>query len=224
LMDGALSSIGLEPSTQESQTAAMLRDQLFVHGAFMGSADILGFLAHQFESFLNGSPIAPDIFRGVVTTGAIRGGQEVLDALLRRFETSGAEHERMTLAGALGAFSQWPLLLQALDYSLEKVPDRIRFMPLVAATGNPAVLDRLWPWFEANLPRLESMHPLLFERVVAAFVPLPGMQEADRTRSFCRQLQQKHPRLKDTIALSLERLEVNDRFRRANSSEIEKST
>jgi len=97
---------------------------------------------------------------------------------------------------------------------LEKVPDRIRFMPLVAAAGNPAAVDGLWPWFVNNLPRIERMHPLLFERVVAAFVPGPGLQDPDRTGTFCEKLQHEQPRLKDVIALSLERLEVNAGFRR----------
>jgi hypothetical protein len=58
------------------------------------------------------------------------------------------------------------------------------------------------------------MHPLLFERVVAAFVPGPGLENPERTRSYCEALPKTHPRLKDVIALSLERLAVNDRFRR----------
>jgi tricorn protease interacting factor F2/3 len=83
---------------------------------------------------------------------------------------------------------------------------------LVAAAGNPAA-DRLWPWFEANLDRLEQMHPLLFERVVAVFVPGPGLNDPQRTRTICDDLERRSPRLKDVIALSLERLEVNHRFR-----------
>ncbi len=214
LMDQALDTLGLQPSADEPQTAAMLRDQLLVHGAMMGNATIRDFLSDRFQDFLNGIPIDPDIFRGVITAGAVGGGQSALDAILQRFATSRVEHERMTLAGALGAFSRWPLLEQALDFSLKKVPDRIRFMPLVAAAGNPAALDRLWPWFEANQSRIETMHPLLYERVVAAIVPIAGLQDLERTRSFCERLHQKHPRLKDVIALSLERLTVNEHFRR----------
>jgi len=134
--------------------------------------------------------------------------------MIYRFEASGVEHERMTLAGALGCFKPWPLLEETLDYALEKVPDRIRFMPLVAAAGNPAAADRLWPWFVNNFQRIERMHPLLFERVVAAYVPGPGLQDPDRTSTFCEKLQREQPRLKDVIALSLERLEVNAGFRR----------
>jgi hypothetical protein len=57
------------------------------------------------------------------------------------------------------------------------------------------------------------MHPLLFERVVAAFVPGPGLEDPERTRAFCATLKEKQPRLKDVLALSLERLAVNAAFR-----------
>jgi hypothetical protein len=57
------------------------------------------------------------------------------------------------------------------------------------------------------------MHPLLFERVVAAFVPVPGLQNPERTRTLCEKLVRQQPRLKDVIALSLERLTVNSGFR-----------
>ncbi len=214
LMNAALGAIGSLPDPDESQTTAMLRDQLFVHGALIGNAQALNFLTDQFNGFLSGATIAPDIFRGVMTAGAVSGGRAALEAMIRRFEGSGVEHERMTLAGALGCFDAWSLLEEALDYALEKVPDRIRFMPLVAAAGNPAAADRLWPWFVENIPRIERMHPLLFERVVAAFVPGPGMQDPDRTVTFCESLQIEQPRLKDVIALSLERLDLNAGFRR----------
>jgi tricorn protease interacting factor F2/3 len=214
LMNAALADIGHLPVPDESQTTAMLRDQLFVHGALLGNPAVMAILTDQFDAFLNGSAVAPDIFRGVMTAGAVSGGQGALEAMIARLEASGVEHERMTLVGALGAFSQWPLLEKALAYALEKIPDRIRFMTLAAAAANPAAVDRLWPWFEDNFERIGSMHPLLFERVVAAFVPGPGLQDPDRTRAYGNGLRQTHPQLKDVIALSLERLAVNDRFRR----------
>jgi tricorn protease interacting factor F2/3 len=218
LMNTALEAIGYLPVPDESHTTAMLRDQLFVHGALIGNPAVLNFLTDQFNAFLNGSTIAPDIFRGVMTAGAVAAGRPALEAMLRRFESSRVEHERMTLATALGCFNPWPLLEEALDYALEKVPDRIRFMPLVAAAGNPAAADRLWPWFDDNFSRFGRMHPLLFERVLAAFVPGPGLQDPDRTVAFCEHLKHQQPRLNDVLALSLERLQVNTGFRRREQS------
>ncbi|WP_319522912.1 M1 family metallopeptidase [uncultured Desulfosarcina sp.] len=213
LMDTTLDAIGFEPAEDESQTTAMLRDQLLVHGSLIGNQNILAFLTDRFHAFAKGDPVPPDIFRSVMTAGAVVGGQDALDTMIRRLASSKVEHERTTLATALGAFSPWTDLEGALDYVLDNLPDRIRFMPLVAAAGNPTATHRLWAWFEDHLSRLEKMHPLLFERVVAAFVPVPGLTEPPRTRSFCEQLARRQPRLKNVIDLSLEHLEVNHRFR-----------
>jgi aminopeptidase N len=213
LMDAALDAIGFEPAADEAQTTAMLRDQLLIHGSLLGNATVLPFLTDHFHAFANGDPVPPDIFRSVMTAGAVAGGQNALDTIIRRLASSKAEHERTTLATALGAFSRWTNLAAGLDYALDKLPDRIRFMPLAAAASNPAAMHRLWAWFEANFSRLEEMHPLLFERVVAAFVPVPGLTEPPRTQDFCEQLARRQPRLKNVIDLSLERLEVNHRFR-----------
>jgi hypothetical protein len=149
----------------------------------------------------------------VVTAGAVAAGRPALEAMRQRFDSSRVEHERMALAFALGCFSQWPLLVEALDFALERVPDRIRFIPLVAAAGNPAAADRLWAWFDDNFQRIGRMHSLLFERVVAAFVPGPGLQDPDRTGVICERMRHQQPRLQDVVALSLERLQVNAEFR-----------
>jgi tricorn protease interacting factor F2/3 len=213
LTEAALSSIGYEPAAEESQTTAMLRDQLLTHGALTGHSATLDFLTRQFAAFLDGGAIHADIFRSVMTAGAVTGDRKAFEAIKRRFEASSVEHERMALAAALGRFGQWSHLEAALDYALTKVPDRIRFLPLVAAAENPAAGEDLWNWFEGRLERLSGMHPLLFERVVAAFVPGPGLHALDRTRACCDRLQRQNPRLKDVIALSLERLAVNDALR-----------
>ena len=211
-----LDAIGWAPESGESQTAAMLRDQLFAQGAMMGNRKILEYLVNLFDAWSNGTAIAPDLARGVLTAGAVSKGQTALDLLIRRFEKSNIEHERMTIAGALGSLGQWPVLEKALAYSLEKIPDRIRFMPLVSSAGNPAGVDRLWHWFEKNMSAMQRMHPLLLERVVAAMVPVPGLMDPARARSFCNGLVEKQPRLKDVIALSLERLSVNIDWRERN--------
>ncbi len=213
LINAALAELGNLPVDGEAPTTAMVRDQLLVSGAFCGNGNVLEFLSDQFKAFSNGGAIAADIFRGVVTAGSVQGDKATLAFIIKRFEDSTVEHERMILATALGAFGDSTVLASALDYALDRIPDRIRYLPLAAAAGNPAAGKELWPWFEKNLPRMESMHPMLFERVVATFVPGPGLADVTRTRSFCESLEKKRPGLKEVLALSLERLAVNAAFR-----------
>ena len=214
LMDAALDAIGFEPAADESQTTAMLRDQLLVRGSLIGNDNVLAFLTDRFHAFAKGDPVPPDIFRSVMTAGAVAGGQDALDTMVRRLASSTVEHERTTLATALGACSRWTELAAALDEALDKLPEP---HPFHAAGGRRrqscGYASSFGRGSKTIFPRLEKMHPLLFERVVAAFVPGPGLTEPPRTRAFCEQLARQHPRLKDVVDLSLERLEVNHRFR-----------
>ncbi|MDL2275180.1 M1 family metallopeptidase [Desulfosarcina sp. OttesenSCG-928-G10] len=214
LIHDALAGVGWTPLSLEPPTTAMLRDQLLVHGALLGDADILAELMARFRGFLEGAAIAPDIFRAVMTAGAVSGDSKAVDAMMRCYEKSQVEHERMTLVTALGSAGPWPVLEKALDYALDTVPDRIRYLPIVAAAGNPGMGRMLWHWLESRLPRIKTMHPMLFERVIATFVPGgPGLSDPDQTRRFCAALLGDHPRLADVIALSLERLTANVAFR-----------
>jgi len=213
LIVNALDRVGWKPRAEETQNTAMLRDQLLHHGALIGIQPILDFLNGLFKGFLEGIEVPPDIFKSVMTAWAVKAEPSTLEAMIHCLEKSEVEHERMTIVSALGAFGSQELLEKALVYALKEVPDRIRFLPLVSAAGNPAATDRLWSWFEDQMHLMEKMHPLLFERVVAAFVPVPGLADPERTRSFCHRLSGQQPRLKDIVALSLERLEVNVRWR-----------
>ncbi len=212
LMSSALGAIGYRPSSDEPQTTAILRDQLLFHGALLQSHDIGMFLKAQFDAFSQGETISPEIYRSVLTAGAVLGGQTALEKITARFEESTVEHERMALVSALGSFKEWSLQSKALQYTLNKVPDRIRFIPLVMAANNPAAQNRLWQWLTTHIDQVKEMHPLLFERVVASMVPTAGLIDPENTRIFCLDLQKKNPQLKDVVALSLERLEINRAF------------
>ena len=185
----------------------------------MGNRKILEYLANLFDDWSKRKlPFSPDLAKGVLTAGAISKGQTALDLLVRRFEKTRVEHERMTIAGALGSLGQWPVLEQALAYALEKIPDRIRFMPLVSSAGKPgrAVIDS---GAGSRKKRLswQHMHPLLLERV--------GRGDDSRSRPYGSEPHpellpwsrgKSKPRLKDVIALSLERLSVNIGWRERN--------
>jgi hypothetical protein len=109
--------------------------------------------------------------------------------MIARLEASGVEHERMTLVGALAPSASGRFWKKRWPMPLKKSPDRIRFMTLAAAAANRLRRIACGPGLKINFERTGSMHPLLFERVVAAFVPGPGLQDPDRTRAYCKLLQ-----------------------------------
>jgi tricorn protease interacting factor F2/3 len=96
------------------------------------------------------------------------------------------------------------------------VPARNKFVPVVAMASNPYAISLLWDWYVSNLEQIELFHPLLYERVVAAIVPVAGMDNPQEIKKFFEEYLQKTEKAKDVIKLSLERLEINLRMRNAN--------
>jgi hypothetical protein len=114
---------------------------------------------------------------------------------------------------ALGCFRDGETLARARDYVLDHVPDRNRFMPLVAMASNPYAVADLWGWFVDAQERFKDFHPLLFERVIAAIVPVAGLVDPTAVRAFCEGYLETNPHFRSVVALSLEKLEINRRFR-----------
>jgi tricorn protease interacting factor F2/3 len=210
----ALARIGLRPRADEPQTTAILREQLLWQGALWGVAAATGFSVEQFHQLTAGQSVHPDIAKAVMQTGAWTQGRPALEFLCQRFTQSPSEHERMNILAAFGAFQDWELTQEALAFCLEKVPPRNRFMPIVAVSANPTAQAQLWTWYQSNLDRLETFHPLLYERVITAIVPYGGLGREEEVHRFAAAYTQKHPNLTDAMRLALEHLEINARMRR----------
>jgi len=95
------------------------------------------------------------------------------------------------------------------------VPDRNRFIPLVAMAANPYAVQDLWIWFVDTQDRFKAFHPLLFERVIAAIVPVAGLVDPPAVRAFFERYVAAMPQARDVVNLSLEKLEINRRYREA---------
>ena len=99
---------------------------------------------------------------------------------------------------------------------MNEVPARNKFIPVVAMASNPHAIPLLWDWYVSNLDQIEQFHPMLYERVVAAIVPMAGMDNPQEVQEFFEDYMQKTDKAKDVIKLSLEKLEINLRMRNAD--------
>jgi hypothetical protein len=81
--------------------------------------------------------------------------------------------------------------------------------------SNPYAIPLLWDWYVNNLEEIVQFHPMLYERVIAAIVPVAGIKRADEVKTFFNDYLKKSDKAKDVIKLSLERLEINLRMRSA---------
>jgi aminopeptidase N len=213
-----LEKIGYEPGKGEKDTVSMLREQLIWEAALFGSTRITEFADHHVSALLKGSPVHSDLMRCVMKTAALTGGAHVFDWFDARFRSSGIEHDRLNILVALGCFKDETLIKKSLNYILETVPPRNQFIPVVAMASNPYAVALMWDWYVSNLEKIEKFHPLLYERVIAAIVPVGGMERPGEVRAFFEDYMKKTDTARDVIELSLEKLEINLRMRENNRS------
>jgi tricorn protease interacting factor F2/3 len=213
LIEKTLSAIGYLPESDEAPFTSLLRDRILWHAVLYDSIRAADFTARQFKALMQGNAVHPDILKSVLMAGALSGGAEALDGLIRRFESSPSEHERIQVLTSLGCFQDPGLIHKALQYTLDKVPGRNRFVPITSAAANPHAAPNMWDWFVANVDSLEQLHPLLYERVIAGIVPKAGLINPDAVKTFFSRYIEQNPHIEAVARMSLERLEINLRMR-----------
>ena len=218
LLENALNRVGCEPADNEPFTVSLMRDHILLPAVVFGSERIADFARQKYSALAEGkAALHPDIQKAVLQVGAFDGTVKELEWLLGRFRESQSEHERLNILAALGCFRGPAQIESALQFALDEVPDRNKFIPIVAMAGNPHAVGMLWDWYRTHREELENFHPLLYERVIAAIVPMVAVEQADEVKRFCDSYLQERPQVRDVLKLSLEKLEINLRFRAANA-------
>ena len=217
--EAVLATCGMEPVPGESHPAAILRDQCLWNAVAFGSPEASAFAKSKFSMLVKNQPVHPDIMQSVLRTGAFFGNGETFDWFVGRLDQTEIEHDRINLLTAMGNFRHPSLIRRIQAYLLEKVPDRNRFIPVAALCRNPDAIPRMWEWYLSNLGKLEQSHPLLYERVITAIVPVCGVEKAAEAKAFFTEYSRQNPKAGDAIRLSLERLEINLRMGKDPGSE-----
>ncbi len=211
---GWLSTIGLAPSTEEPHSRSILRDRLLWPAAMAGVREAEQFGKEKFAEMVSGNPVDPEIFSAVARIGAMTGGQEAFSWFMQRLADSESEHERMAVAAAIGCFRRQEQIRSALAAVLETIPDRNKFIPVVAMAANPDAIASLWPWYVAHRSEIERFHPLLYERVVAALIPACGLDREQEVADYFAEHMTRTDLAADAIRMALERLRIDVAFRR----------
>ena len=209
-----LLAIGLSPSKEDAHDRSILREQLLWPAAAAGVREVEDFGGEMFDNLLSGRPVDPEVFKGVLQIGAMTHGSKALSWFLYRMADSESEHERMAVLSAMGCFRQKAQVDAALQAVLDTIPDRNKFIPVVAMSANPAAVARLWPWYTANREKIEKFHPLLYERVVAALIPACGVKRPKEVADFFDDHLSRTPLAADAIRMALERLRIDTALRR----------
>ena len=213
LFERVLARIGYEPDSGEPHSISIVREQLLWHAALYGSTEALSFGGRSFGKLCEGKPVHPDIMRSTMQIGALTGGNSALEWFERTFAASGNEHERINILMALGCFKEESLIRKGLQFLLEKVPDRNKFIVIGAMVANPSAVGLLWDWYLSSRGRLEELHPVHYERFIAAIIPWGGLGREEEVKAFFEDYMKSQEKFRDAIGLSLERLEIHSRMR-----------
>jgi aminopeptidase N len=216
-LESVLARVGYEPTRDERHSISNLRDQILWQCVLYGSKDVESFALKRFSALLRGEAIHPDIVKSVMQIGAAKDPERAFEWLDSRLQSTDSEHERMNILTALGRFAERTVIEQSLKYVLDEVPHRNKFIPIGAMAGNPYAIPYLWEWFVSNLEELERFHPVHYERVIAAIVPISGLGREDEVNAFFESYIKQKGKAKDAIQLSLERLQINARMRKRNA-------
>jgi len=215
ILRAVLQMTGFDPHKDEPQARALLRDRAWYAAAAFGLQEAEAQGLERFSAWKAGEPLHPDIARSVMEVGALCGGRDTLTWFADRLEKSPSEHERLNILTALGRFRDPETILAALRFTLDSVPDRNKFVPLTVMGRNPEAIPLLWDWYKESLQALENLHPLHYERVVAALLPLGGLGREEEVREFFEEYFKNRDKARAAIRLSLERMEVYSRMREA---------
>ena len=213
LFEKALSRIGYEPHDDEKPTVSILRDHILMRAVAYGCVNATEFALGKFSSLLKGEKVHPDIMKSVMMVGAWNGDMETFEWFDKRFKSSESEHERMNILSALGGFRDEGVVKRVQAYVLGDVPQRNLFIPIDTLCTNPDAIPLMWEWYVSNLAALEQIHPIQYERVIEAIVPVCGLGREEEIKAFFEDYMKQKTTAKDVIKLSLERLEINCRLR-----------
>jgi aminopeptidase N len=213
-LESILDRIGYEARLDEAYTRATLRDQVLWQAALIGSSAAADFGRSQFALLKAGNAVSPDILKSAMQIGALTEDQDAFDWLEKRYRESASEQERVNVLVALGGFTDKTAIARALDYVIHQVPARNQFIPIVSMAANPSAIPMLWDWYTANLPKIETFHPLLHERLITAIVPSAGLYRPDEIRGYFTEYLSRSEKAKDAIKLALEKLEINLQIRK----------
>jgi len=215
LFEKVLSEISYEPRKGEKHTTSLLRDQIIWQAVLYGSENVSQFAKAGFTSLMKGAKIHPDIMKSVMQVGALGGGSETFEWFENRIQSSKSEHERMNILIAFGSFKEKKCIERAQKYALEEVPDRNKFIPMGQMAINPYAMPDMWGWYVSHLDELEQLHPIHYERVIAAIVPFCSKGKEKQIIEFFESYTRKNEKAKDVIRLSLEKMEINSRMRKS---------
>ncbi len=207
-----LEKIGYEPKPDELHAVSNLRSMVIWTAAIFGSQKSIDFALNQFSKIKNGELIHVDI-KGAVLRVASYINEKNIDWLIQNFEKLDNEPERINFVAALGSAKESEMK-KVLQFTMDKIPPRIKFYPIVLMARNPNTSPFMWDWFVANIKGLEKFHPSHFERILDEIVSNSGIEKEEEVEKFFKSYKIKEETLQDVLKMALEKLKINNKVQK----------
>ena len=201
------------PDEADSHGLLRLKNKMLWYGVLMDMETPSRIAHEQFERLTAGRSVSPDATRAALQAGAHLDGDKAFDWFVHRLEASPGELERQNIMRAMGCFSQPEMIEKAKAFILTDVPQRNMHLPVAWLAMNPHAKDTLWDWFTANRKRLESIHPIIFERIVTSVAPYCCPDRHEEIKTALEALCREKPLFEPAIRMSLEQRAVYLRMR-----------
>ncbi len=169
----------------------------------------------KFNDYLEGKSVHADLLSSIMRIGAAQVPSSYSTLIDKLENADTPEPEVVNILCAIASFEDADLLLNALNYVIEKVPSKNKYLPIAVAARNLFIIDHLWNWFKKNREELEKLHSMHYETVISTVVSLAGLNNLEEVKSFFENYMQEKDLAKDTIKMTLERLEINYRLRKS---------
>ena len=167
-------------------------------------------------------------------------GRNIVNSYLSRFALRGAGGLTLLVAAVVAAFilggiflgggeTPEPAKITGNDHAMDspsapslwtcsmhpqiKLPKQGK-CPICHMALNPYALTDMWEWYVGNLEALERIHPVHYERVVAAIVPFSGVGKEEDVHAFFREYVRQKGKAEDAIQMALEKLTIYSRMKR----------
>ncbi|MBN1700094.1 MAG: M1 family metallopeptidase [Spirochaetales bacterium] len=216
LFESVLGHIGFQPEDNERFTTSILRDTLLYDAAFYGSEAASDFCLKKFQQLTGGIPLHADIFRSVIKAAVLLTPEKSIPWMKERFMSSESEHERLQILSAISCVSDEGIARDILGFILDNVPSRNKYIPINGMIMNPVTASFMWDWFIEHNKTLQSFHPIHYERILAALIPISGLSSEKEITAYFETHMEENEAARDTIKLSLEKLKIYKQVRMHN--------
>jgi puromycin-sensitive aminopeptidase len=224
LLAPILAHLGWEHRRDESHLDALLRSLAIGALGHAGDEGTVGQARARFARFLGDGQLLPDIRGAVYATVAAHGGDAEYNQLLRIYQATDLQEERVRVLRALTAFRQPSLIRRALELAISgDVRKQDAYIVLGGFSANPVGRPLAWDFVKAHWTELVARYGdgglNLMNRIIEGATA--GFTSAEALRDV-RQFFRAHPvpGAERTMRQALEVIQATGRWARRDAADL----